>query len=241
MAEIERNCIGASMTIVLYELCAADGNRRFSPHCWKVRMALAHKGVPFETRPTPFTQIEEIGRGFSPTVPVIEDRGRLVRDSFDIAAYLEEIYQDGPSLFRGEGGRALARFVESFALTVVHPRLLTLIVKDINDQLGPADKVYFRKTREERLGRSLEAVQADRDDRLPAFRGALQPLRHLLGHQPFLGGVTPFFADYILFGPLQWARVISPFTLFDPADPVAQWFERCLDLYGGEGRKMAAA
>lgn len=229
------------MTIVLYELCAADGNRRFSPHCWKVRMALAHKGVPFETRPTRFTQIQEICGGFSPTVPVIEDRSRLVRDFFDIAVYLEETYQERPSLFHGDGGRALARFVESFALTVVHPRLLALIVKDINDQLGPADKVYFRKTREERLGRTLEAVQADREERLPAFREALQPLRHLFGKQPFLGGGTPLFADYILFGPLQWARVISPFKLLDPGDPVAQWFERCLDLYGGEGRKMAAA
>jgi glutathione S-transferase len=229
------------MTIVLYELCAADRNRRFSPHCWKVRMALAHKGVLFETRATPFTRIQEIGSGFSPTVPVIEDGGRLIRDSFDIAVYLEETYPDGPSLFHGEGGRASARFVESFALTVVHPRLLTLIVKDINDRLGPADEVYFRKTREERLGRTLEAVQADRDDRLPAFREALKPLRHLLGRQPFLGGVAPLFADYILFGPLQWARVISPFKLLDPGDPVAQWFERCLDLYGGEGRKMAAA
>jgi glutathione S-transferase len=229
------------LTILLYDLCAADRNRRFSPHCWKVRMALAHKGLAFETRATPFTRIWEIGGGFSPTVPVIDDGGRLIRESFDIAVHLEETYPSGPSLFRGEGGRAAARFVESFALTVVHPRLLALIVKDINDRLDSADKIYFRKTREERLGRTLEATQAGREERLPAFQEALQPLRHLLSRQPFLGGVTPLFADYILFGVLQWARVISPFRLLDPSDPVAEWFERCLDLHGGEGRNMAAA
>ena len=50
------------MTIVLYDLCARDQRSRFSPHCWKARMALAHKGLAHETRPVPFTRIKEIGR-----------------------------------------------------------------------------------------------------------------------------------------------------------------------------------
>jgi hypothetical protein len=49
--------------------------------------------------------------------------------------------------------------------------------------------------------------------------------------------VKPLFAGYILFGAFQWARVISPLRLLDPDDPVAQWFERCLDVHGGEMRK----
>ncbi|MEL7230464.1 MAG: glutathione S-transferase family protein, partial [Pseudomonadota bacterium] len=32
------------MTLKLYELCSADADHLFSPHCWKIRMALAHKG-----------------------------------------------------------------------------------------------------------------------------------------------------------------------------------------------------
>ncbi|TIP61822.1 MAG: glutathione S-transferase family protein, partial [Mesorhizobium sp.] len=47
--------------------------------------------------------------------------------------------------------------------------------------------------------------------------------------------------DYIVFGALQWARVASPYRLLDGSDVVAQWFERCLDLHGGLGRKVAAA
>ncbi len=176
------------MAIILYDLCARDQARRFSPHCWKARMALAHKELEFETRATPFTEIKNIGGGFSPTVPVIDDNGKMVRNSFDIALYLEDTYPDRPSLFEGEGGRAMARFIESFALTAIHPPLLTLIIKDIQERLDDADQIYFRESRENRFGKSLEDMQAGREDRLEGFRAALAPLRHMLDKQPFIGG-----------------------------------------------------
>lgn len=37
-------------------------------------------------------------------VPVIEDDGKVVNDSFAIAQYLESKYADRPSLFGGPGG-----------------------------------------------------------------------------------------------------------------------------------------
>lgn len=204
-------------------------------------MALAHKRLAFETRATPFTKIKDIGGGFSPTVPVIDDGGTLVGDSFDIALYLEATYPDRQTLFAGDGGKTLSRFVESWAMSAVHPALLGLIIVDIHDALGAEDQTYFRKSREERLGKTLEEVQAGREARMEAFRRAWQPLRHLLARQPFLGGDGPLFADYIAFGPLQWARVVSPLVLLADDDPVAAWFERCLDLHGGLGRSMPAA
>ena len=63
----------------------------------------------------------------------------------------------------------------------------------------------------------------------------------MLAVQPFIGGASPLFADYIVFGALQWARIVTPFRLLDDGDVVAQWFERCLDLHDGLGRKVAAA
>jgi glutathione S-transferase len=228
------------MGIVLYDLCGNDSDLRFSPHCWKAKMALAHKGLAFETRPTPFTKIKDIADGFSPTVPVLDDDGKFVRESFDIALYLEEKYPERPSLFRGKGGEAHARFVESWALTTVHPRLTRLIIKDIHDRLYDGDKEYFRDSREKRLGATLEEVQAGRDERISEFREALAPLRHMLARQNFIGGDTPLFADYIVFGPLQWARVTSPAKILADDDPAAAWFNRCLDLYGGVGRKAPA-
>ena len=103
------------MAIIFYELCAGDTARRFSPACWKVRMALAHKSLDFEARPTPYAAIKAIGDGFSPTVPVIDDGGRLIRESFDIAVHLEAAYPDRPTLFGGEGGMAMARFIDSWS------------------------------------------------------------------------------------------------------------------------------
>ncbi len=162
-------------------------------------------------------------------------------NSFDIALYLEETYADRPTLFGGAGGTAMARFVESWALASVHPPMMGLIVKDIHDRLGDEDQVYFRQSREKRLGRTLEQAQAGREQRLDAWRATLQPLRAMLAKQPFIGGPAPLFADYIVFGPLQWARVISPFKLLADDDPVNAWFERCLDLHDGIGRAMPAA
>ena len=51
------------MTIVLYDLCGADKDFRFSPACWRTTMALAHKGLDFETVPTRFTDIPGIADG----------------------------------------------------------------------------------------------------------------------------------------------------------------------------------
>jgi glutathione S-transferase len=229
------------MAITLYDLCAGDRSIRFSPHCWKAKMALAHKGLAFETRPTPFTAIPEIGGGFSKTVPVIDDGGKLVRESFDIALYLEDTYPDRPSLFGGEGGKAEARFVEAWALTQIHPLLLTLVILDIHNRLDAEDRAYFRMSREKRLGRALEEVQAGREDRVEAFRENLAPLRLMLKRQPFIGGDRPLFADYIVFGALQWARVVSSFKVLAEDDPVAAWFGRCLDLYDGLAGRMPAA
>ena len=66
-------------------------------------------------------------------------------------------------------------------------------------------------------------------------------MRLTLKTQAYLGGAQPNYADYIMFGGFQWARVVSPYPLLENADPVAEWFARCLGLYGGLGRQAAAA
>lgn len=229
------------MTRLLYTLCGANPAQRFSPHGWKAVMSLAHKGLEFSEKPTPFIEIPAIENGFSATVPVLVDDGRLVRDSFDIALYLEQAYPDRPTLFAGHGGQALSRMVEGYVQTILHPALSKVMVKDIFDCLGPDDQVYFRKSREARLGATLEDIEAGHAAAVAAFRPLLEPVRHMLKFQPFIGGESPLFADYILFGALQWARVVSVKQLLDAEDPVQDWFARCLDLHGGIARGVAVA
>ncbi len=223
------------MTIVLYDLAGRD-DRRFSPHCWRTRMALAHKGLAHETRPTRFGDIGAIGGGEIKTIPAIEDGDRLVVDSIEIARYLEATYPDRPSLFGGPGGIALTRFVENWCVAVLHAGLVPCIVLDIFEHLAPEDQAYFRESREKRFGRTLEEVQSQREARVETLRTNLQPLRMTLGKAPYLGGETPLYADYVVFGALQWARAVSPFQILAADDPIKAWFERCLDLHEGLGR-----
>jgi glutathione S-transferase len=225
------------MSRTLYDLSAADG-RRFSPYCWRAKLALAHKGLDAATVPVAFTEIPAILGGGQTTVPVLDDGGRIVRDSFAIAEYLEDACPDGPSLFGGEGGRGKARLIEGWSMYALHPQISGLVLRDIWASLAPKDQDYFRTSREQRFGRTLEDIQAGREERLEAFRKSLQPIRHALTHAPYIGGKTPLFADYILFGTLQWARVASDFQLLAERDPVAVWFAGIADLYGGRGKRV---
>lgn len=228
------------MSLILYDLAAADG-RCFSPNCWRTTMALAHKELGWDSRPTLFTTIASVAGGGQKTVPVLDDDGTIVGDSWKIAEHLEARYPDRPSLFGGETGKRLAWFVQQWTITQLLAPIFRMIVADIHDRLAPADQAYFRASREKRLGgRTLEAVQAERETALPAFRAALAPLWLAVESQAFLGGATPAYADYIVLGAFQWARMTSPFRLLADDDAVAAWVGRCLDLYGGLARRAPA-
>ena len=220
----------------LYELVGADPERRFSPYCWRSRMALAHKGLEVECVPWRFTEIETLAFASYDKVPVLVDGDMFVPDSWAIAVYLDATYPDRPALF--PGGTPGARFIANWTNEVVQPAVGQLIVSDIPALLRPTEQGNFRESRERRYGRTLEAVTADRDARLPAFRALLQPMRTTLRAQAFLGGDGPDYADYAVFGAFQWARVASPLALLAADDPVLAWFERLLDRFDGLARKV---
>jgi glutathione S-transferase len=226
----------------MHDLAAADPAVRFSPFCWRIRMALAHKDVPARTIPWRFTDKQAIAFSGQGRVPVIKDSGKVVFDSWAIASYLEERYDDRPSLFGGEMGHAHALFINSWTDEVMQPAIARLIIRDVYDALDPKDRAYFRKTREERFGMKLDQVQAGREERLPAFRALLSPLRTTLGKQEWFGGGDgPSYADYIIFGAFMWARCTSQFELLTAGDPLAAWRERLLDLFDGLARKAPIA
>ena len=136
------------MTRKLYDLAGADPQRRFSPYCWRTKLALAHKGIEVETIPWRFTEKDVIGFSGQGRVPVLIDGDTVVFDSWAIANYLEDTYPDRPSLFGGAGGRALARFVNSWADTVQLAGMIRLVVADIHAHVDEKDKGYFRESRE---------------------------------------------------------------------------------------------
>jgi glutathione S-transferase len=225
------------VAIKLYDLAGAEDDRRFSPYCWRVKMALKHKGLPFETIPWRFTDKEVIEFTGSKTVPVIVDGKRAVYDSWEIALYLDEAYPSRPGLLEGAESRALAQFFSHWTVRAVHAPLLRVIIMDLFERIHDKDKAYFRESREQRLGAPLEQVAAEQKKWLADFRGALEPVRPVLVQHKFVGGNGPGYCDYVLFGAFQWARSVSPTRLLEPDDPVYAWRERMLDLFDGFARK----
>jgi glutathione S-transferase len=235
--------------IKLYDLAAAESERRFSPNCWRVRMALLHKQLPFETIPWRFADKEAIAFSGQGKVPVLviqnaglnpdrtSDRERVIIDSWTIAEYLEDTYSDRPALFGGEIGKGLSQFITQWSFTALSYHLIRIIIMDVYNHIQEEDKDYFRKSREKLFGTSLEALCGDREQQVLKFRENLNPLRKTIELQPFLSGRSAAWSDYVVFSVFQWARAVSPFALLETNDPVYLWRERMLDLFDGEARK----
>ena len=177
------------MSIKLYELVGKDKSRPFSPHCWKARMALAHKRLDYEAVPVRFTEIPEIENGGQTIVPVIRHGERVIADSFEIALHLREAYPDRAGhLFQGDGSIALTRFVESWSQSQLHTWIFRWAAMDIYNMLDDADQAYFRENREKRVGMTLEEFVAGREERAGQLQQILAPIRLMLKHQPYLAG-----------------------------------------------------
>jgi glutathione S-transferase len=224
------------MSFKLFELVGTDEARPFSPYCWRTRMALAHKGLDATSIPWRFTEKSAIAPHGSEKVPVLLHGEQAVVDSWVIANYLEDTYPERPSLFGGAGGRAMARMINWWGDIAVVGGIFPMIVADIPGHLAPVDAAYFRQSREARFNKPLEEVVANRDTAVTAFRKSLEPMRLTLKTQPYLGGDAPNYADYIVFGGFQWARVVSPFRLLDEGDPIYAWREKMLDAFDGMAR-----
>lgn len=227
----------AGMSRVLHDLALLD-DRRPSPFCWRIKFALAHKGLEFTTHPVAFTEIPQLLGGGHKTVPILEDDGVVVGDSWAIVDHLDARYPDVP-LFRTPQERALARFVEAWSFLNVGRHLVPMLVLDIHDHARPEDRAYFRQSREARLGKTLEEAAAGYEQDLAAMRAGLDPARLTFTYlkQPFLSGDAPGYADYILASVLLWAASIAPRPLLAPDDPVVAWFDRVRDLHDGLGRR----
>ncbi len=214
------------MTRTVYDLCGAD-DRRFSPYCWRTRLALAHKGLDADYEPVGFTEKEKIAFSGQTLVPVLTDGETTVTDSWRIACYLDEAYPDAPPLFDSPMARATARFINGWADGAIHPAVVKAGVLEILENCRAEDQAYFRESREERFGMPLETF-ADRSAEQRAWlSGVFVPVRAALTESPFLSGRTPAYADYIVAGSLAFSSVICPtLAFFSAHDPIRAWHER---------------
>ncbi len=227
------------MTIQLFDLCGRDDALRFSPYCWRTKMALHHKGLDYQGLPWRFTEKERLSASGQERVPVLVDGDRIVSDSWKIALYLDEAYPDRPALMHGAGAKASARLTNVWADTTLFGPIVPLAVKAVHDILDPADGDYFRSSREQRLGKPLEEAASEeaRAAARVALSRALTPVETTLADHAFLGGDAPYYGDYAVFGTLMWPHVVAPEAVLDPESATSAWFDRMMDLFDGAARK----
>ena len=221
----------------LFELVTEDGCS-ISPYVWRTKFVLAGKRLPYEAVGVGVADIPAVGSGEFRALPVLQDGERWVDDSWAIAAYLDELYP-APPMFASQGEHALALFFEKWLAVEVIGKLFRICVLDIHNRLRQADQAYFRKTRELRLGQSLEATHAEREHFLPVLRESLEPMRLALRQSPFIGGHSPGYADFIAAGALIWAGTVTTLHLLEDIDPLLEWLDQCLSLYGGIGSSLS--
>ena len=223
----------------MLELWELGGRRdcRFSTFSWRARLALHHKHVDFIVHPVAVSDKAAIAFSGQGKVPVLKYRDHVVTDSWAIACYLERAFPDAPSLFGGPVGESLTHFFNLWADRELVPAIVPYLMRDVLDCVEEADARHLRGQIESFFKKSLEELAGERGKALEQFRRRLQPVRKTLEQRQFLGGDAPAYADHILFGVLQWARVVSTATVLEANDIVAAWFERVLDLYDGVGRQ----
>jgi glutathione S-transferase len=222
------------MTLTMYERIGHEG-RRPSPFSWRIRYALAHKGVTPEFRHVRFADVETIrtlsGQHFT---PIVTDGDRVVHDSWNIACYLEERFPDAPSLFPG-GGRGVARLVNRWADQTLGTAIRRLIAADFIRCLDAGDREYYRSSRETMFGCSLEDYCADRPRWLAEFAAVTAPLEATLAEQPYVAGAASGYADYIVFSMLQYARLGCPDDFLGEDSALRRWRDGLVKAFSGLG------
>src|SRR3546814_17452769 len=90
----------------------------------------------------------------------------------------------------------LFRSINSWADAALVSALVPIILLDIYTLLGGDDQDYFRLSREQRFGMTLEQFVADRPGHLARLEKTLAPLRKTLGDQDYISGSEPAYSDY---------------------------------------------
>jgi hypothetical protein len=121
------------VTIKLWDLAGAEDDRRFSPYCWRVKMALRHKGLEAEEIPWRLTEKDAIAFSGQKLVPV-----------------------------SGDEAHTLTYFFKHWVERNIHSGVMKVIIVDPFNQLHEKDRAYFHASREKRFGKTLEQFGAAR-------------------------------------------------------------------------------
>ncbi|EEB91464.1 hypothetical protein MPER_10169 [Moniliophthora perniciosa FA553] len=192
----------------------------WSPNCWKTRYALNYKKIPYETVWVEYPDIEKTCRDLgalptstkkdgSPqyTLPVIHDlsKNQIVSDSTKIAVYLDAAYPDPSATLIPSGTHALQLgFLYGFSIRLRY--LYPLATAQELKILNPRSELYFRQTRKQLLGCSLEDYAKSKGN-WKGLQRDLGAVDSWLGKDMFVMGSTkPTYPDFAMAAMMIWCR-----------------------------------
>jgi glutathione S-transferase len=208
----------------LYDLAGAGDAQRFSPYCFRVKLALHLKKLDYQSEPVRFTEKEKLAFSNQALVPVLRDGDMVICDSWKILQHLDAHYPETPQLLAKHN--AYDTFIRHWCDKSLHMALFMVAAPFVHAIQAPRDQAYFRETREKRIGQTLEAVAADREMYMANLNRQVECLRATLADQAYLAGEHPGLADLLVLSAFMWTEAVMPSPLFAADDVIAIWMTR---------------
>ncbi len=116
-----------------------------SSAAYRVRIALHHKGIAFETVPVNLAKGEQKGASYRDVnpqalIPTLVDGDRVLHQSLAILEYLEETHPSPALLPKGPGERARVRARADLVACDIHPLQNTRVLAYLGEVLGASDE-----------------------------------------------------------------------------------------------------
>lgn len=207
--------MASGQKIVLFDLASKDGNRCWSLNPWKTRFALNFKNLDYTTE---FLEYPDLKTRLSPHLPgadaytsptIAYTDGSYIADSRAIAGVLEEDHPSPPLHLGSEHLQRLEGLMPSL-MPAVRGNYIPQIPARL---LGEASVPYWYRTREDKVGMRLDALEeAEGGEKgwaraAPLLREVTAWLKEEEG--PFFMGHTVSYADFVWAGFLIFFRRVG--------------------------------
>jgi glutathione S-transferase len=145
------------------------------------------------------------------TLPAIVDdsTGAALAESFIIAEYLDKTYPDKPLLFPSGTKTLQTAFIEAVEANI-SPLFQFALPKTCETLLNPSSEEYFRRTRKEMFGKAVDELVPQGENAKAEWKKLEEGFGKIAGwlkEDQFVMGNTVSFADFAIFGLLEWYKL----------------------------------
>lgn len=216
-----------------------------SPFAEKARLMLGFKGLAWRSvfipSVMPKPDVVALTGGYRRT-PLLQIGADIWCDTALIATVLEH-RQPAPALYPA-ALKGLARVVAEWADSDLFWAAMghNLSPKGAAALFGSQPPAVGQAFAADRGAMSAGMTRLRPGDAVSAYRSYLRRLAHMLHDQPFLLGDAPCIADFAVYHPLWFTRVVNPAVagILDATPGVLAWMDRMAALGHGQPAKMSA-